>query len=185
MVLAPTGKTLIQSSAEKLQIFNDTESCVTAVRDIFNVVLNRNNEYKDALEAGGELPKYEHLFVIIQSIALLKTMLERYKPKEDEQKAATDDTLLNRLQLAMVKSAKEYNVHFIVAESINALNPFSIEDWYKTHINGNSGIWVGSGIQNQHRLTINKRPADASAEFEADFGFIVNNANATLVKLLQ
>jgi hypothetical protein len=112
-------------------------------------------------------------------------MLERYKPAVDEKKEADDDTLLNRLQLAMEKCDNAYKVHFIVAESINSLTPFTVENWYKTHINGNNGLWVGSGINSQYRLTVNKKPPDFNADLDAEFGFIINNAVAKLVKYLQ
>ncbi len=185
MMLAPTGKTAIQANAENLQIFNSIDSCVKAVHDIFGTVLTRNNEYKDRLADGGALPRFDPVFVIIQSMSLLKTMLERYKPAEDVKKEADDDTLLNRLQLAMEKCDKAYNIHFVVAESLNSLTPFTVESWYKAHVSGNNGIWVGSGISTQYRLTINKKPQGSGAELESDFGFIVNNAAATLVKFLQ
>ncbi|MDR1210350.1 MAG: type VII secretion protein EssC [Clostridiales bacterium] len=185
IVLAPTGKTLIQSSSENLQVFNDTNGCVNAVRDIFGIVLSRNNEYKDRLAEGGRIPRFEPLFVVIQSMSLLKTMLERYNPAEKVKKDAADDTPLNRLHLAMAKCDKAYNVHFVVAESLNSLTPLTVENWYKAHINGNDGIWVGGGINAQYRLTVSKKPRDYSAELESDFGFVVAGAAATLVKFLR
>lgn len=185
MILAPTGKSNIKTNTENMQVSNDIDSCVKAVRDIFDIVLTRNNEYKDKLAAGEIAPQFEPVFMIIQSISLLKTMLERYKPTENEKKETVDDTPLNRLQLAMSKCNKEYNVHFVVADSLNSITPFTVEGWYKTHISGNNGIWVGSGINTQYRLTINKKPQDYTAELESDFGFVINNATATLVKFLQ
>lgn len=185
MVFAPVGKTLVQSSVEKLQAFNDTDSCVKAVNEIFGVVLNRNNEYKDKLAEGGTLPEFEPLFVVIQSMSLLKTMLERYKPAEETQKDASDDTPLNRLHLAMAKCSNEYNVHFVVAESLNSFTPLKVENWYKAHINTNNGIWVGSGVNTQYCITVSKKPQDFAADLDSDFGFVINNAAATLVKFLQ
>jgi hypothetical protein len=61
----------------------------------------------------------------------------------------------------------------------------TVENWYKAHINGNNGVWVGSGINTQYRITVSKKPQDYSAELDSDFGFVVNNAAATLVKFLQ
>jgi len=184
IVFAPSGKSSVKSKDDKLQIFNDIEGCVKAVRDIYSIILTRNNEYKDRLAAGEIAPTYEHVFVMIQSMSLLKTMLERYVPLEDEVKEAGDDTPLNRLQIAMAKCDNAYNVHFIVAESINSLTPFTVESWYKTHISGNNGIWVGSGISTQFRLTVNKKPQNFTADIEPEFGFNVNNSAATLIKLL-
>lgn len=185
IILAPAGKSIIKSNSEKLQVFNDIDSCVKAVSDIFGIVLTRNNEYKDKLASGEAAPQFEPVFMIIQSMSLLKTMLERYKPAEDEKKEAGDDTPLNRLQLAMEKCDKAYNVHFAVAESINSLKQFTAESWYKAHISGNNGIWVGSGINTQSLLTMRKKPQEYAAELESDFGFVINNGTATLVKFLQ
>jgi S-DNA-T family DNA segregation ATPase FtsK/SpoIIIE len=184
MVFAPTGKTLIQSG-ETLQIFNDIDSCVKAVREIFEIIRSRNNEYKDKLEAGEKPPQYEHIFVLVQSMLLLKTMLERYKPDEDDIKETDYDTPLLRLQLAMAKCESAYNVHFIVAESAANLTQFTVESWYKTHITGNAGIWVGSGISSQYRLKINAYPSDYNAEIGSDFGFVIQNSAIASVKFLQ
>ncbi|MCL2813451.1 MAG: type VII secretion protein EssC [Oscillospiraceae bacterium] len=184
-ILSPAGKTQNRTDAENLRIYSDAGGCVEAVYDIFALVLARNNEYKDKLAAGGDLPDFEPVFVIIQSIALLKTMLESYRPAAGVKKETGDDAPLARLQLAMEKCSAAYGVYFIVAESLNSLTPFSVEGWYKTHINGSSGIWAGSGANAQYRLTINKKPANFPSELESDFGFAVNNASATLIKLLQ
>lgn len=185
VMLSPAGKTQNRPDTEKLRIYSDGGGCVGAVYEIFALVLARNNEYKDKLASGEKLPAFEPVFVIIQSIALLKTMLESYKPAGGAKKETGDDTPLVRLQLAMEKCSAAYKVYFIVAESLTPLTPFCVEGWYKTHINGGSGIWVGSGANAQYRLTINKKPASFSSELESDFGFAVNNASATLVKLLQ
>ena len=185
LIFAPTGKKEDSSNIDNPEVFSSISECVKAVMDIFNIVLTRNNEYKDKLSEGGETPDFEPIIVVIQSMSLLKTMLERYKPPEDEEKEAEDDTPLNRLQLAMEKCDNAYNVHFVVAESLNSLTPFTVESWYKAHISGNSGIWIGSGVGNQYRLTISKKPQGFSEELEADFGFVINNAAAVNVKLLQ
>jgi len=184
ILISPT-RTQKPFDIENMRIFNDIDGCLKAVHGIFNIVLTRNNEYKDKISVGEPAPQFNHIFVIIQSMSLLKNMLENYKPLENEKKQADDDTPLNRLYVAMDKCNKIYNVHFIIAESINLLNPFISESWYKTHISGNNGIWIGSGVTSQYRLTINKRPSSASADIDSDFGFVINNATATLVKLLQ
>ncbi len=185
MVLAPAGKTTVREDNDKLRVCNNAESCVKAVNEIFNIVLNRNNEYKTMEENEGVLPEYEPLLVIIQSMSLLKTMLERYKNTEIAEKEASDDTLLNRLHLAIEKSRREYKVHFIIAESINSLTPLTVENWYKEHINGNNGIWVGGGISSQYRLSVNKKPKEYSQDIDSGFGFAIENSIAAYIKFLQ
>lgn len=181
---APAGKISSRPETERLHIFSDSDGCVRAVREVYGLVLSRNNEYKDRLSDGGTLPQFEPVLVMIQSMSLLKAMLNRYQVEEAE-KEASDDTPLNRLQLAMEKCCREYNIYFIVAESLNLLTPFTVENWYKTHINGSNGIWIGSGIGTQYRLNVSKKPGDYTSELGSDFGFAVHNATAVLVKLLQ
>lgn len=183
-LFAPAGKITDRPEAGNLQVFSDIDGCVKAVREVYGLVLSRNHEYKDRLSDGGALPEFEPVLVMIQSMSLLKTMLERYKVEEAE-KEAVDDTPLNRLQLAMEKCSREYNISFIVAESLHLLTPFTVENWYKAHINGSSGIWVGNGISTQYRLNVSRKPGDYASELASDFGFVVHNAAATSVKLLQ
>jgi len=185
MVFAPSGRVGIRAKNEKLQVYNDSAGSVTAVRELFSTVLTRNNEYKDKIAAGEIAPNYEPVFVVVQSMSLLKTMLERYKAPDDEKKDATDDTPLNRLQLSMAKCEKAHNVHFIVAESLNSLTPFTVESWYKTHFDGNNAFWVGGGVSNQHRITVNKKPKNYNEDIDSEFGFVIANAAATLVKFVQ
>ncbi len=184
LVFSPMGKTFVRSDSQLLRIYNDSQGCVDAVNEIYSTVLFRNNEYKDKLAKGEELPQYEPRFVIIQSMSLLKTMLERFKVSEEE-KEASDDTPFNRLQTAMWKCANEYNIHFLVCETTGALAPFTVENWYKEHISGNSGIWVGSGINSQFRLTVKSKPQEFTAELDPEFGFVIKQASAALVKFLQ
>lgn len=185
VVISPDEPAANRFAGEKLKIVSGAENCKNTASEIFETVLKRNNEYKEKLADGGELPQYEPLVVIIKSFAHLRNLLELRKAANDSEKEASDDTPLNRLNISMEKCRKEYNVRFIVAESIGALTPSTAEGWYKTHINGNNGIWVGSGIGSQFRLNINKKPSEYSADIEDSFGFVISNASATLVKLLQ
>ncbi|MBR5969774.1 MAG: type VII secretion protein EssC [Lachnospiraceae bacterium] len=162
----------------------DINACANAVSEIFDTVLFRNNTYKDAIDAGEKAPEFEPMVVIIRSISQLHTMLGRYK-NNNAQAAAEDDTVINRLFLAMEKCDRKYGVYFIVAESVNLITPFTAETWYKRHVSGNRGVWIGNGISNQFRLSISKKPQGFSENLGPDFGFVVRNAVAVLIKLLH
>ena len=60
----------------------------------------------------------------------------------------------------------------------------SYESWYTNYINANSGIWVGSGIENQTLIGYNF----SSEEFENNcgnsFGYVIDDGNPILVKLV-
>ena len=98
---------------------------------------------------------------------------------------AVDDTPMNRIQLAMEKCDRAYRVSFLVAEDLQQLTPFTAEGWYKAQVSGSSGLWLGSGAGSQFRLTISRKPAGFSDALAADFGLVIRNSAATLVKFLQ
>lgn len=182
MILAP-GRKSSAGQNKKLRVFSSAQACLRAVMEIYQIVLTRNNTYKDALADGKPAPDFPPVFVMIQSMSQLKNVLEHFKSSTE--KEADDDTPLYRLQLAMEKCESAYHVYFAVADSAGALTPFAVDGWYKTHINSNNGIWIGSGIASQFRLTLNKRPQEATAELGTDFGFLIRGATGTLVKWLQ
>ncbi|MFI3312543.1 MAG: FtsK/SpoIIIE domain-containing protein, partial [Eubacteriales bacterium] len=182
MVFAPYAAAHPQ---DNLQVYSSMDECVTGVRQVFATVLTRNNTYKEALKNHQPLPTFEPLVVIIQSMTQLKALLDSYAQVDTTEKEAADDTPWTRLQLSMSKCEKTYNVHFIVGESIQTLTPLTAEPWYKTHIRGNQGIWIGGGISNQYRLSITKKPTNFTADLDAPFGYVVENGTAILTKFLQ
>ena len=192
MVIAP-GNARNQTDGEKLQTFNSTDDCARAANEIADMVFSRDSQIKDSIGVGGLPPDFDLVFVIVQSISMLQSALERYVPpvaehKDEEIADANKDTATNlfgRLQLAMEKCGKQTKVHCLVADSGNAISSYTYDAWYKTHISGNNGIWVGSGISAQYRLNISRVPPNYMAELQPDFGFVVNNSSAVQVKFMQ
>lgn len=182
ILLTPGGDTLEQQVSEKLRVCPDRGSCVSAAYDIFQQVLTRNNAYKTALASGAPTPEFEPLFVIVQSVDQLKSLMDGCVTENSQ---AADDTPLNRLKTAMEKSAAAYRVYFIVAESVQAVSAIANEKWYKAQVNSNSGLWIGSGIGSQYRLNVNARTPGINAALDQDFGFVVSNTEGKLVKFLR
>ena len=159
------------------------EACLRGVYDLFDLVLKRNNTYKDAIAAGEEPPRFETVAVMIPSVAQLKSVLEGQKA--GGRKEAGDDTPWRRMQLAMEKCRGEYGVYFLAAESLGALTPFTAEGWYKAQVGGSDGIWLGSGVSSQYRITVSKKPPGYAADLAADFGYTITRGAAVQVKFLQ
>ena len=183
-VLTPLGNTIGVSGSPNFKISDDKNSCISSITEIFSIVRSRNNEYKEKKSACMELPEFTPIFVVIQSMSMLKSLIERETFADDE-KELEDDTPLYRLLLSMSKCTNEYNVHFMVCENIGTLSPFTRNDWFKLHISGSSGIWLGSGINSQSRITVTKKPPEFSKDLDAGFGYVIDNATAKLVKYLQ
>ena len=184
MVLAPSGNLSSGSGYENLSVFSTPDECARAAADIFSLVLSRNNEYKDCLADNIPLPDFEPVFIIIRSISEVIAVLNRAAPS-GKKSDAVDDTPANRLQVAMAKCEKEYNVHFLIFESINSIGSLTAEEWYKKQFTNTCGMWCGSGIDSQYKLSVTKKPSGYSAELRPEFGFVVKNGAAELVKFLQ
>ena len=122
------------------------------------------------------------MFVIVQSMAQLKALLGTQISASAE---TSDDTPLNRLQVAIEKSVKEYAIYFVIAEGIQALTPFTAEKWYKAQVDPNNGFWLGNGISSQYRLNVNIKPQGFSGAIPKNYGYQIIDGSAVLVKFLQ
>ena len=167
MIMSPEGHAKEYTEAKSLSIFSTVDDCRKAINEIALTVKSREEDSRAV---------HDPMFIIIQSYASLKTVIER---SED------GSTLITRLQSAMEKSGRNINIHFVIAESFGQLTSFAGESWYREHIDGNKGIWIGSGISTQYRLNISKIPPDYTAELEPDFGFLIAKAAATQVKFIS
>ncbi len=118
----------------------------------------------------------------------MKKILARFELSGEQEIIEDINTLgglFNGLQFMISKCLKEYNVHFLICENVSALNSFANENWYEAHISGKDGLWLGSGISSQYRLTVNKKPKNFNDDIEPEFGFVIKNSSAVLVKYLQ
>ena len=165
IILAPGGQAKNFAKSENLQILSSDDECVKAAGDIVKMTESRSKEARSR----------KPVLVIIQSLSSLETAIKR---------SSSGEVLYSDLQAAMEKSKKEQGIIFIIAESFNELSLFTGDGWYREHVDGNNGIWVGSGINSQYRLNINKIPLGYNEELEPDFGFAVVKAAATMVKFI-
>jgi len=176
----PSGVSQAKSS-EKLQIVSCFDDSITAIEGLSDAVLVRDKEY-GGYGSGDNSAQVEPVFIIIRSLSELKTMLESYIHDE----GATDITKpYDLLCQAMGKCKKGFNIHFMIAESHNALAQFTSESWYFSNVNSSSGIWIGSGISSQYQLKLSRLPQNCMVELESDFGYAIANSSAVQVKFLM
>ncbi|MCL1878771.1 MAG: FtsK/SpoIIIE domain-containing protein, partial [Defluviitaleaceae bacterium] len=130
-----------------------------------------------------ETPAQKPTVVIIHSLSALTAMFEQYKPNDE----GDDDgrTFVNKLKSTMENAGTKSNIYFVVGESSGHLTSLTLDSWYKKFVNDSNCIWVGNGISNQYRLKLNKIPSDYRSELSENYGFVVKNSIATLVKFLQ
>ncbi len=141
-----------------------------AVSELFDLVLYRNNLYKDSLEKNVTIEPFEQKIVVINSVVALKGVLS------DESK--------EKLNLILEKGSVKYAITLIIAEPAKNIASISFDKWYKQHISPGDGIWVGNGISEQYQLKPTKTTAEMRDEMTYGFGFAVQKGKAVSVKLL-
>ena len=140
------------------------------VETMFNEMVYRNNSYKKAVSAGLPTERYEPEYYIITGFqAILDTLTDDGKDK------------LNTL---LVKAELEYEVRFILCDSVKAMSGLKGAAWFQRHLTGTEGIWVGDGIADQYLMKIGKITNALYSEVPAHFGYLVKRSKPVLVKLV-
>lgn len=161
----------INSIMGGLSMFTTSKECEEQISKLFELVVYRNNTYKDALESGKEVEKFEHLLVIINSLSMLR--------------AALSDRGREKLALILEKGAWEYNVTFIIAEQVKNISSVSFEKWYKANVSTSDGLWIGNGITEQYQMKANKTTSEMHEDITPEFGYSLIKGKCVRLKLLS
>lgn len=146
------------------------KTCEDMVVEIFELVRNRNNAYKDAIQAGTQPENYEQKVVLIPGLDLLKSNLSE-KGQE-------------MLSLILEKGSVNYHLTIIICEQAKQLGMAVYEKWYKQHVSSGDGIWVGSGFTEQYQMKANKMTSDLQGDLTPDYGIALQNGKGVKLKLL-
>lgn len=85
-----------------------------------------------------------------------------------------------------INKAKQLEIiNFIIADTDDNLKKYQYEEWYKNNVKGNSGIWVGNGFSEQNSIRVSRMPRGLNDNITNDFGYVVNDNNLDLVKLVK
>lgn len=165
-----------------LQYCADQTSCAEGINTLFQQVLERNNTYKLALEKGTPVPEFEPLFFVIQSVSELQRLLEQTEVAEP---MFEDDSMTNRLLLALNKCRREYGIFILLADSEPGLRSICATAECKSQISKQDFIWIGNGISSQYWWNVSHKPQSYTAALGKHFGYMVSDGKAVLVKFLQ
>lgn len=141
-----------------------------AVEELFQEAVKRNNTYKGALKKKLPLPSWPERYYVITG---LQSILDSLSPEGRDQ-----------LVTLIEKSEPEYGIRFLLGDSAKNLGGMSASPWYKKHITGVDGVWVGDGISDQYTLKIGKMTSGLYAELPPHFGYVVKRGKPALVKLI-
>lgn len=137
---------------------------------LFQEMVRRNNTYKQAVAKGGPVESYSSEYFVITG---LQTIL-----------ASLSDQGKDEVNTLMEKAELHYNIRFVLCESAKTMSEFVGTAWYKRHISGSEGIWVGDGIADQYTLKIGKLTSSLYSELPPHFGYLVKRGKPTLAKLI-
>lgn len=138
--------------------------------DLFGEMVRRNNTYKTALQKQEPLPEYPLQVVLFTGLAdILSGLTAEGK---------------DRLNTLLEKAEPEYNIRFLVCDTVKGITALTACGWYKRFVTGNDGLWAGDGISDQYALKLAKISSDLYAEVPDGFGYAVRRGRPTLMKLL-
>ena len=116
---------------------------------------------------------------------LTTTKINMTKASAEVIKGYKSKTSAERLKQFDNYTKKTENNTFIIVESSNKLKNHEYDEWYKNYISGDSGIWVGSGVEDQYLINIDSSGKEIINNCGSSFGYIIKNNNPILVKLLE
>ena len=148
-----------------------TGSYESFVLDLFNEMVLRNNTYKDAGLNPASLDSFEERVYVIVG---MKRLLEQLSADSKD-----------KLSTLLEKGEAIFKLHFVIIESVSGYGSFSYDAWYKRHLNGTDGVWIGDGIADQYFLKISKVTSDLYEEVGNDYGYLVSRNRPTLMKALS
>ena len=137
---------------------------------IFEDVLARNNGYKAANMDISFLDKFDERFVVIYGV---EKMLSRLSADA-----------LDKFTAALFKGEAIYRVHFVMFDTSAYFSSVAYDDWCKTHIKPNDGIFVGDGFNDQYVLKTSKLDSSLYEEIGDEFGYVIRKGKAILTKFL-
>lgn len=145
------------------------EECKKGIDDLFDLVLKRNNDYKESSNVEETLASYDHKMIIIYH---LSSLLESLK-----------DVTKEKLELILEKGRAIYNINILIIEDSNQIGYQSYKEWFKNNVDTNNVIWLGNGIVDQYVFSIeNKRAFDNIAK---DFAIVAINGEGNKVKFIS
>ena len=84
------------------------------------------------------------------------------------------------------KLLKEYeNISLIMVDDVNKIKEYMYEQWYKSIINVNDGIWIGRGISDQNLLHLSNVNREMTKELKNDMGYYIQEGGAILTKFID
>ena len=161
----------IEEKTISLNTYVSAKDCEEQVAKLFDLVLYRNNTYKDALAEGREVEKFDSVLVIINSLLALRDCLS--------------EQTREKLALILEKGSVNYGINIVIAESVKNISSVSFEKWYKANVSTSDGIWIGNGITEQYQMKAGKTTPEMHEDITPEFGYSLIKGKCVKIKVLN
>lgn len=138
------------------------------INKLFDLVLQRNNDYKDSHDVETTLASYNHRMIIICHLSSLLDSLS--------------DELKEKMELVLEKGKAIYRINIVIIEDANQISYQSYKEWFKINVNINNVIWIGNGISDQYTFNVNNKRS--FEEVPKGFAVVVDESEGKQVKLI-
>ncbi len=75
-------------------------------------------------------------------------------------------------------------IKFVFIDTIDVFKKMEYDEWYRSVMKNNNGIWIGNGISNQYTLKLAKITREMQSDIPLGFGYIVKRGIPYLTKFL-
>ena len=142
------------------------------IDELYQLILERNNEYKTAIEENRNCKEFNKKVFIINSV---RTLLDN-----------KDSVRVEKLELALEKGSKNYNVHFIIFDEVKKVSIMTAKKWYKEHVKVEDGMWIGRGFANQYTFRVSNNKGELKKDItDLNFAIAIDKGNAKIIKILN
>ncbi len=85
--------------------------------------------------------------------------------------------------LDLIKKYEKLSV--IIIDDATKIKTFAFESWFSSLFSINDGIWIGKGIGDQTLFRISNIKKEMLQEIKNDMGYVINESNAVLCRLID
>ena len=100
----------------------------------------------------------------------------------DKIKAVVDQDKMDTL-FSEIKASE--NCTSIIIDSTGNVKGFDYDSWYQLVKNNTDGIWIGKGFDEQQSFRVSKMTKDMTKSRPLNYGYVVQEGEASLVKYIQ
>ena len=171
VIVIDANNSFIKDDNKKYRYINKSSNFENIAIELFNTLVERHKGIKNSIVNNSETPQYKNVKCIINSFSeFLKYLSIDGKDK---------------VNVFMLNGQLSYNMKFIIIENVNNLSSISYEEWFTKQVSLSNSIWIGNGVSEQYILKINKISRDMYSEIGDDFGYVIKDGKAKLIKVLN